>query len=132
MALPYSWLIGVRYGPRRCLVHVLASLFLVKSKVGGWRGESRALALIRSRQLIHLTTQPLKDVFAVFEAIFTASFSAGRLFTYVGDYSRAIRSFKAIQVCSGIFSRFPRLTCWPGHRCGCNASLNMRPAMLPW
>jgi hypothetical protein len=60
-------------------------------------------------------SQPTKDVFAVFEAIFTATFSGGRLFTYVGDYSRAIRSFKAIQVCSGINLTVSRayILAWP-------------------
>lgn len=42
--------------------------------------------------------QTVRDVFAVFESIAVAQMSAARVFTFVGDYARAIHSFKAIQV----------------------------------
>lgn len=34
----------------------------------------------------------------MFEAVIIAAFSGSRLFTFVGDYGRAVNSFKAIQV----------------------------------
>ena len=45
-------------------------------------------------------------LYASFEAVFIAAFSAGRLFTYVSDYGRAANSFKTI---SGWINRKPRV-----------------------
>ena len=42
--------------------------------------------------------QSIEKVFAVFEAVIIAAFSGSRLFTFVGDYGRAVYSFRAIQV----------------------------------
>jgi uncharacterized membrane protein len=50
--------------------------------------------------------QPVKTVFAVFEGIFTAGYSGSRLLMFVGDYNRAISSFKAIQVSSILYAGF--------------------------
>lgn len=52
--------------------------------------------------------QSVEKVFAVFEAVIIAAFSGSRLFTFVGDYGRAVHSFRAIQVSTRsreIFSR---------------------------
>lgn len=48
----------------------------------------------------------LTALYAAFEAVFIAAFSAGRLFTYVSDYGRAVNSFKTI---SGWINRKPRV-----------------------
>ncbi|SJX62150.1 related to multidrug resistance protein 1 [Sporisorium reilianum f. sp. reilianum] len=48
----------------------------------------------------------LSSLYAAFEAVFIAAFSAGRLFTYVSDYGRAVNSFKTI---SGWINRKPRV-----------------------
>ncbi|CAO1615263.1 unnamed protein product [Parajaminaea phylloscopi] len=45
-------------------------------------------------------------LYAVFEAVIIGAFSAGRLFTYVGDYSRAFSSFSILQAW---MSRKPRV-----------------------
>lgn len=39
----------------------------------------------------------ISQLYAVFEAVIIGAFSAGRLFTYIGDYSRAYSSFGQIQ-----------------------------------
>lgn len=45
-------------------------------------------------------------LYAVFEAVIIGSFAAGRLFTFVGDFSRAFNSFAIIQ---GWLSREPKI-----------------------
>lgn len=52
-------------------------------------------------------------MFAVFEAVIIAAFSGSRLFTFVGDYGRAVNSFKAIQVCHPTLFVMKRLTSPP-------------------
>jgi ATP-binding cassette subfamily B (MDR/TAP) protein 1 len=54
--------------------------------------------------------QPVDKVFAVFEAVIIAAFSGSRLFTFVGDYGRAVNSFKSIQVCLASRSLLLKLT----------------------
>ncbi|EPQ28417.1 uncharacterized protein PFL1_04244 [Pseudozyma flocculosa PF-1] len=48
----------------------------------------------------------LTELYAVFEAVIIAAFSAGRLFTFVPDYGRAKNSFRTIH---GWLSRKPRV-----------------------
>lgn len=48
----------------------------------------------------------ISQLYAVFEAVIIGAFSAGRLFTYIGDYSRAYSSFGQIQAW---LSRKPRV-----------------------
>jgi hypothetical protein len=44
------------------------------------------------------TEKPIDRVFATAEVVFIAALAASRLFTYVGDYGRAINSFREVQV----------------------------------
>ncbi|TKY86344.1 hypothetical protein EX895_004493 [Sporisorium graminicola] len=53
----------------------------------------------------------LTDLYAAFEAVFIAAFSASRLFTFVSDYGRAVNSFKTI---SGWINRKPRVDSMSG------------------
>lgn len=48
----------------------------------------------------------LKDLYAVFEGIIIGAFSGGRIFTFVGDYSRAFSSFAILE---SWLSRKPRV-----------------------
>ncbi|KAJ9093316.1 hypothetical protein QFC20_007139 [Naganishia adeliensis] len=64
----------------------------------------QAMILLMAALIFYWATQRLADgapvdkVFAVFEAVIIAAFSGSRLFTFVGDYGRAVNSFKAIQI----------------------------------
>lgn len=76
----------------------------------------------------------MRDVFAVFESIAVAQMSAARMFTFVGDYARAIRSFKAIQVglaIPNIVSTADGLMISCFFRSGCSANRDTRFATGP-
>ncbi|GHJ89384.1 hypothetical protein NliqN6_5786 [Naganishia liquefaciens] len=70
----------------------------------GGSAVGQAMILLMAALIFYWASQRLADgapvdkVFAVFEAVIIAAFSGSRLFTFVGDYGRAVNSFKAIQI----------------------------------
>ena len=65
-----------------------------------------ALVFWWGAQLLSKDDVSLTALYATFEAVIIAAFSAGRLFTFVPDYGRATNSFKTV---SGWINRIPRV-----------------------
>ncbi|KAJ9101252.1 hypothetical protein QFC21_003471 [Naganishia friedmannii] len=76
--------------------------YLILGAAGFANGQ--AMILLMAALIFYYASQrlasgaPVAKIFAVFEAVIIAAFSGSRLFTFVGDYGRAVHSFKAIQV----------------------------------